>query len=348
MKISDQPPSQIYKIESFTEAKLPQKRENENLLLAPGQLVKGRVVGLTGDGKVLLDVGGQTVTVRSMAPLTPGSEIWLETGKGGDVSLLTLAAKKGAVQDFLKLFIAGAPLSAAGGRGLSELFSSLAEKFAPGMAASEQTMLGSVIAAVGDGAPDPEAIKVLALLLGRASGQSKELLALLDSLSAKESLLKPQLKPTADKMAKIMAAHQEINSQPAQGNSQNFFLFPCFFAGESGWGEWLFSLEQAQAPGKDGQYSLSFFLEMSRLGALVLQATIDGKKITGAFQLETKEAREHLEANVPELVHILEERGYSPVSFVCRLKSENVFRQLKAALEEKADIKRFSLLDVSV
>lgn len=348
MKISDQPPLQIFKIESNVAGKHAQKRESDDLLLAPGQLVKGRVVGLTGDGKFLLDVGGQTVTARSLVPLTPGSELWLETGKGGSVPLLTLAAKKGAVQDFLKLLVAGAPMSAAGGKELSDLVSALVTKLAPGLAAAGQTMIGSVMAATGGGVPDPAAVKVLALLLGGATGQSKELLDLLDSASAKESLLKPQPNAAADKTVKILAAHQEINSLPPPADGRNFLLFPCFFTGASGWGEWLFSLEQEEGPGKEERYSLSFFLEMSSLGAMSLQATIAGRKITGAFQLETEKAKAHLAASVPELVHILEGQGYSPVSFACGVKSENIFRQLKEALEEKAVIKRFSLLDVSV
>ena len=100
MKISDQPPLQIYKTESTAVGKPAQKQEGDELLLAPGQLVKGRVVGLAGDGKFLLDVGGQMVTARSLVPLTPGSELWLETGKGGSVPLLTLAAKKGGGAGF--------------------------------------------------------------------------------------------------------------------------------------------------------------------------------------------------------------------------------------------------------
>ena len=349
MKIADQPSLQIFKIESTAAGKPAQKKEGDELHLAPGQLVKGRVVGLTGDGKFLLDVGGQMVTARSLVPLTPGSELWLETGKGGSVPLLTLAAKKGAVQDFLKLLIAGGPIPAAGGRALADLVSSLIGKLAsPGMAAAGQTMIGSVLAATGSGVPDPEAIKVLALLLGGATGQSKELLDLLTGPAAKASLLQSQPNAAADKPAKILAAHQEINSLPPQADSQNFLLFPCFFAGETGWGEWLFSLEQEHAPDKEEQYSLSFFLEMSSLGAMSLQATIAGRKIAGAFQLETDKARDHLAASVPELVHILEKQGFSPVSFGCGVKSENIFQQLKEALQEKADIKRFSLLDVSV
>jgi hypothetical protein len=346
MKVSEQPPLPVFKIESSAVGKAARDRESEALRLPPGQLVKGTVVGLTGDGKILLEVGGQTVTARSLVPLTPGSELWLETGKGGEVPLLTLAAKKGAVQDLLRLLVAGTPVTAVG-KGVSDLASSLAAQPGPGLAAPGQTLLGGILAATAGASPDPEALKVLALLLGGAAGHPKEFLDLLDTVAAGKSL-KPQMPNAAEKAAKILAVHHEVNSQPPAADQQNFFLFPCFFAGAAGWGEWLFSLEQDHAPGEKEQYGLSFFLEMSNLGAMSLQATVAGRKITGTFHLETEKARDHLAASVPDLVQILEKQGYAPVAFACGVRSENIFRQVKEALEEKAAIKRFSLLDVSV
>jgi len=87
---------------------------------------------------------------------------------------------------------------------------------------------------------------------------------------------------------------------------------------------------------------------MSRLGPLALQATIADKTITGQFLLASEKARSHVEENVQELVHLLGKQGYHPVGFTCRVSKENIVSQLKEALEEKAAIRRFSLLDVNV
>jgi nitrogen regulatory protein PII-like uncharacterized protein len=349
MKISEQSHLSIYKIEPGTGPKIPASKSPDNLPFAPGQLIKGTVAGFTGDGKVLLDVGGQTVTARTLVPLTLGSELWLETGKGGSFPLLTLAAKKGAVQDFLKLLISGAPLPSSNEKGLSGLLlSSLLPGLAPDATVGGQIMTGSVIAATSGGESFPEAIKILTLLLGGSSGPQMEISQLLDTIDQKESTLKPALQPAAEKLVKILAAHQEINSQPPQTTDRNFLLFPCFFAGNAGWGEWIFSMEKEADPARGEVYSLSFFLEMSRLGPLALQATIANRTITGQILLESEKAKSHVEDNVQELAHILEKQGYHPVSFTCRVNKENIVSQLKEALEEKAAIRRFSILDVSV
>lgn len=348
MKIAEQPHLSIHKIEPGPGTKVPVSKAPDNLPFAPGQLIKGTVVGFTGDGKVLLDVGGQTVTARTLVPLILGSELWLEAEQGGSSPLLTLAAKKGAVQDFLKLLVAGAPLPSASGKGLADLLSALLPGLAGEATAGGQLSAASVIAATSGGESFPEAIKLLAMLLGGSAGPRKEISQLLDSFDQNESPQKPALQPAAEKLVKILAAHQEINSQPPQTTDQNFLLFPCFFAGNAGWGEWIFSMGKEADPAGGEHYNLSFFLEMSRLGPLALQATIAGRTITGQFLLASDQARSHVEDNVQELVHILEKQGYHPVSFTCRLNKANIVSQLKEALEEKAAIKRFSLLDVSV
>jgi len=492
MKITEQSHLSIYKIETGTGQKAPVSKGTDNLPFAPGQLIKGTVAGFTLDGKVLLDVGGQTVTARTLVPLTLGSELWLETGKGDSSPLLTLAAKKGAVQDFLKLFISGTPLPSSNTKGLSDLLSALLPELASQATVGGQVTTGSLIAATSGSESFPEAIKILTLLLGGSSGSQQEITRLLDSLNPKQAMLKPVLEPGmkklvkilsgaqkeiaqlldplnpkqamlkqgpeagmdkllkiltgaqkeiaqmldllgqnkanlklglepgmdklvkiltgaqkeivqmldllgqnkanlklglepgvdklvkilagtqkeiamlfdsldqkaamlkpglepgAEKLVKILAAHQQINSQPPQTTDQNFFLFPCFFAGNAGWGEWIFSMEKRADPAGGEHYSLSFFLEMSRLGPLALQATIAGRTITGQFLLESEKARSHVEDNVQELAHILGKQGYHPVSFTCRVNRENIVSQFKEALEEKAAIRRFSLLDVSV
>lgn len=243
MKISEQSHLSIYKIEPRDGQKVPISKSPDNLPFAQGQLIKGTVAGFTGDGKVLLDVGGQTVTARTLVPLTLGSELWLETGESDSFPLLTLAAKKGAVQDFLKLLISTAPLPSSNAMSLSDLFSSLLPNLVPEATAGGQIIAGSVIAATSGGESFPEAIKILSLLLGGSPGPQMDISQLLDTIEQKETMLKPLLDPTTEKLVKILAAHQQINCQPPQTTDQNFLLFPCFFlrempAGVSGFFPW--------------------------------------------------------------------------------------------------------------
>ena len=347
MKISDQ--LAVSKIEPATSGKA-QGREGSSTTKTPlfsaGQLIKAKVAGFTAEGKILLHVGGQTVTAETLVPLDLGSEVWLEVGKGGALPTLQLAAKKGAVHDFLKILISSSSSPLAHSKELSSLLLSLQSHFSAEEAVSSQTTNTTLAAASVAGHPQPEALKVLAMLLGQG-GKIKIDLA---ETALKEGVVKHELQQvaqTAERLTKLMTAHQEINSQPAGPGTDNFLLFPCFFSADSGWGEWLFSMEK-ERESQEEHYSLAFFLQMSKLGPVSLKATISDKEIRGEFLLETDRARAHFSSHVPELSSILENLGYKPVSFSCRTNPANIMQQLKETLEEKAAIKRFSLLDVSV
>jgi len=81
----------------------------EKLELVAGQIVKGRVVGSKGEGKVLLAIGDRTVSARSLVPLAKGSEVLLEVKEAGAMPWLTLAGKKGLAQEVMRLLLGEAP-----------------------------------------------------------------------------------------------------------------------------------------------------------------------------------------------------------------------------------------------
>ncbi|MCB2181693.1 MAG: flagellar hook-length control protein FliK [Desulfobulbaceae bacterium] len=314
---------------------------------SPGELLKAVVNGFTEDGKVLLDIGGRLITAKSMTPLTLNSELWLEVAKGGDQPLLSLAGKKGAVQNFLKSFLAHSQqLSPQTSKpALPSLLSTLLPPSAQGLPLTDQVAAGSIIAAHVDQKPAPEMLKLVAMLLGGKTDIKNELFST-DIKTGTEKLLQGTDLHHAEKLIKILSAHHEVNSQPPAPSNENFFLFPCFFASQSGWGEWIFSMEQDG--GEEGNYTLAFFLEMSNLGPLTLRASISDRSFSGEFRLRTEKARAFLATQLPELEAILRKQHYSPVSLTCKISSENLVQQLKKTLEEKAAIKRFSLIDVSV
>ncbi len=336
MKIVDQPVKNLIPSSRHTDGKATLSDEGKTGF-SPGTLLKGKVTGLTDDGKVLLEVNGRIVTAKSLVPLSVGSELWLEVGKGGSLPLLALAGKKGAVQEFLSFFISNSPQSPSSPGQLSSLLSSFflnsSSKIGPDIPSLSTAMAAS---STVDGNPAPVAVLALSMLLGDNPSLKKDVAAPV-ALSA----------DAADKAGRIMVGHQEINSRPIPADNQNFFLFPCFFAGQSGWGEWLFSLERGEG-GEQEQYSLAFFLEMSSLGPLTLQVKIHDRSLTGEFYLATEKARDYLAANVSELSLLLERQGLSPVSFSCQVSRANILHQLKETLEEKAGIQCFSLLDIKV
>lgn len=309
-----------------------------------GDLIKAKVMGLGGDGKVILDVNGKTITAQSLIELKVGSELWLEIGKGGSLPVLALAGKKGAVQDFLKILLSGSLASAGttGGKAPASLPSPLIQETPQG-----GTTQAALAAALIAGEPDADIMRTLIALLSGRPTTKKEFSDPAAGLTRQKTTEEIGSHP-ADKLTRLMTAHQEVNSQPPQGSNQNFYLFPCFFAGNTGWGEWLLALERDAAQKDKDSFSLSFFLDMSGIGPLAIHAAVADTAISGEFCLQSEKALQHIAANVPELRRILESRGYQPVAFSCRLDSNNIVSQLKDKLEQKASLHRFSLIDISV
>ncbi len=314
--------------------------------LTAGQIFKATVINMGADGTVLLDVEGKQLTAQSLVPLAKHSELWLEVTKGGSQPQLTTAVTKGAMQDLLKFFIAGSTLPATGAK-LSHLLTTLATHLTPETPPDPLPLLTSIAGATSSDKPIPEALKSLVMLLTERSETKNELIDLLSRSNQQKKPLPAELLPL-EKLAKSISTHQEINSQPPTPNNPNFFLFPCFFAGESGWGEWLFSRETTEEEKGKEQYTIAFFLEMSRLGPLSLQVTLQESTLQGAFTLQNEKARDHIATQVPELVHILQKQGYQSVSFSCHTHPDSTLHHLKTALQEKIGRQKFSLVDISV
>ncbi len=303
---------------------------------AVGDLIKARVVAVASDGRVTLDVNGATLAARSAVPLTVGSELWLEIGAGGSLPLLALAAKKGAVQDLLKLLLSPGLAPGTGGE---------KAQGAPAHPVGLRAPAGSFAAPVGENAAS-ERVKLLVSLLSRQKLPKEEQDALLAAFSGRAT--RADLPSTAtDLLVRILTAHQEVNSQPPQPGHQNFFLFPCFFTGSEGWGEWLFSPEKADDQGNPA-YSVSFFLEMSALGPLAIHVSVRGAAISGELCPGSEKAQRFISERLPELSGALADLGYRPVALSCRRQAKALVAQLAEKLEQKASLERFSLVDLNV
>lgn len=336
MKISDAPANlqPLVKTPHADGIKADSQQQPVKIDLSPGQLLKGLVTGITEDGKVQLNVAGQTLTARSLVTLTEGKELWFEVSRGGSLPLLNLAGKKGAVQDFLKLFLSINQLSLSGQK---QLFSEISALFSDNQNLSSQnkTLLATMIAATQGKEASPQAVRVLTALLGTNP----------DGIPAQKADLSTL--PLYSNVKQTITAHQEINFQPPQQDNQNFYLFPCFFAEQNGWGEWLFSLER-QEPSSAERYSLSFFLEMTNLGPMAIMATITDKTIRGEFSLQTERARSHLASSLDSLAASLKNQGYTAVHFSCSINKKEFIQQFKETLEKKTSTARFTLVDITV
>lgn len=332
------------------------------LALTPGQLLLARVVGLTEGGRALLTIQGQTVTAESSVPLQVGDEVWLEVKQGGERPWFVLADKKAAAYEVLRTMMADTPALGRALRGLQE-FAGLPQSAGP-MATAPAARLEALLAGLAnlavDGRPAPEAVvQLLAWLHGSGGAAGKGQAAqrldqqLADALAAgRQAGGALAAGPKAVDLAKLggfLEQLSNLNAQPPAQDQSLFFMFPCFFSGAAGWGEWLVSLDQEGRGDADKAptMALEFFLEMSRLGDVHLRFTMTGQAVQGEIDLSDDQTRAHVEAMLPELTAALEGQGRGPLTIRCRTSPRRHLQHLKAAMADKARLRDATLFHVT-
>ncbi|MFQ6757565.1 MAG: flagellar hook-length control protein FliK [Deltaproteobacteria bacterium] len=325
-----------------------------SVLFGQGQLVRGEVTGITPEGKVVLDIGGQLVEARSEVALKPGSTLWLEV-RQTEPLWLRVADKKGATQEFLRQYCAD---PAAMGKGLRALlglaFLADAEKGLAEQAGMLQNFANTAVGAE----PDPDRIiRLLSMLgsgaVGEESGSSQEggkLQELLALLTAdKTAILGKPNAAAMQKLGLLLELQGEINVLPASPQQTQFLLFPCLFAMGAGVGQWLFTLDSGEdqaATGEERGYALSFFLEMSRLGEVQIQIRVKDRSLQGECVVGTEAVREYLAPQLGELDELLGKLGYETVHFSCRVAKGSMLESLKSGMEAAAQLESVRIVDL--
>lgn len=327
-----------------------------------GRLLQGRVVSAGGDGRVVLELAGERVSARSSVPLTPGREFWFEVRQGGSEPHLALADKKGAMYRFLQQAAGGfgdlsrlgqlAPLLKAGGLATepADLLGRLALGPEPGPEKIIQLAswlraanlgpgggsgvgAGGAVGAGGGGGVAPAALPemlqnlLVALQRSQSAGGDREMLATLSRISG------------------VLEAMVGVNEQPPAPNQAPLWLLPCFFAMDAGAGSWLLTREESGGEDQEEITTVAFFLEMSRLGELQLQARVQGEHLQGDFFLADAKAAAFMWGRLGELQQRLENLGYQ-VELRCRVSAAPLLPALKEAMERSVGGEARRLIDI--
>jgi len=318
------------------------------LLLGQGQIVRGQVLGFTPEGKLLLAVGGQTLEARSEVALKVGSSLWLEV-KQEEPLWLGLADRKGAAQEFLRQYISD-PSSME--RGLRALLSLAVQSETGPILAGQDEFLRSVAQLmVGRDADPAQVVRLLSLLgsgEGSVSGQLPEKLQEL----LRDIALDPGRFPDKEglaamqKLAGLLDLQRELNALPPAANQSLFLLLPCFFAMGAGSGHWLLGLDRDEEGGGEQGCTLSFFLEMSRLGEMQIQAKVKGDSLRAEFVVGSTAVRDYLKPRLLELGESLSGLGYAPVSLFCREGEVSLLSALKKGIEDGVKLDGLRVVDL--
>ena len=333
-----------------------------DLQLTPGQLVLGKVAGFSDQG-LLLDIAGRLVAAESHVALQVGQEVWLEVKEGGERPWFIVADKKVATREMLRALLAD---TAVLGKAASTLTDAPRAGLAPGLAARLEALLADFAAVVVGGEPEPEAVIRLvawlgggrpvdsgpprALYLERLGVRLAEILAAGGEAEPEVAGEAASARVSLKKMADFLEMVQQLNGRPLSSDQQLFYLFPCFFSGASGWGEWLIGLdrEAGKKGAAGGMVDLEFFLEMSRLGSVHLRFVLEGQAVQGEITLVDEPLVDYLRGQLPDLSRAIEGFGYGPVRIHCRQSSRNLLQGLKEALEDKARLRPDALFHVTV
>ena len=316
------------------------------LLFGQGQVVRGEVKGLTAEGQVLLEIGGQIVAARSEVALKPGSALWFEVQETEPL-WLRVADKKGAAQELLRQYCAD---PAAMGKGLRILLGLALLADAESSLADQAVALQNFAnAAIGPEADSGRIIRLLAMLGGGPDvGKFHQLVALLGE--DRGGLLGKGNAASLQKLGLLLELQDDFNALPASARQAQFLLFPCAFAMGAGVGQWLVSLDRGEdqaATGEDRGYTLSFFLEMSRLGEIQIQLRAKGKTLQGECVVSNEEVREYLALQLVELEELLGKLGYESVHFFCRVARVSMLESLKVGLETAAQLGNVRIVDLT-
>ncbi|MCA1905429.1 MAG: flagellar hook-length control protein FliK [Desulfarculus sp.] len=323
-------------------------REDSLAGLGPGRVVKAEVAGQEAGGLYRLRLMGQDLVAESQVPLKTGQRLNLTVVATKPQLVLSLGAQAAAERARAGQNALGAALQALLlgrqrlGGDLATLLRHDPQKTPPptpqagqAMASVRELAQGLVLdqAAAGDpqylkrllsdagmdlearlarlaadggrGKP-PDSLRTLLPGLTRSLAPELALLTVSDperAAALREFLL------AAQNLGEHFAANQRLNAELLPRQALIFLGLPMLLGDQLRQGELLLGLPQDQGDQEGQGASLVFFLELTALGALTVEARLHGAALSGRFLVEDAQRAEFLEEMLPELGERLERLG---------------------------------------
>ena len=322
-------------------------REDTLAGLSPGRVVKAEVAGAEPGGLYRLRLMGQDLVAESHLPLKTGQRLDLTVVQTKPQLVLSLGAQAGAEAGRAGQAALGAALQALllGRQRLGPDLAALL-RWDPQKAPPPNPQVGRVMdqvrelvrglvldpASAGDpgylkrllsgGGMDLEARLARMVAAGGRGELPANLRALLPELvrtlapelallAANEPERAAALKEfllAAQNLGDHFAANQRLNAELLPREALFFLGLPLMLGDQLRQGELLLGLPQERD--RDGQgTSLVFFLDLTALGALTIEARLQGASLIGRFLVEDAPRAEFLEGLLPELGQALGRLG---------------------------------------
>jgi hypothetical protein len=326
---------------SPSEISLQKESHLESLLtLSKNEIIEGTVLKSFPLGKALLFIRGRRVVARTTVPLTEGSVLSLKVQQKAPVLTFQLLGTRPADLDTLSIALILSAVKENLWRSTSE---NIAHYGLSGEALStfKKLMDDLSLGLFSKSAPDLLRVLIdksgmsweakLRKALGHKSIEGDNLAKLVDGdlkgLASKFLGLKGERAVLLKRLVSTLTHVQTLNYLGLKQQGRVFLPVPIQLP------DGLFTVAQLliQLPRKGGNAyrrkkarkdlsRITFLLDLSVLGPLRADLTIQGKAIEGRFLLTKKEAKACVEKGMPILATRLEERGFSVRSMECHLK----------------------------
>jgi len=322
--------------------------------LVPGQLLKAQVLEITNNGKAVLEIQGQKLLAEMEILLfKPGDFLWLEVKETGPMPVLMPATQKGIISDLARLLLINNPLIGKAleevlgltdqGKANSLLSGPWAEivKFLNETAIKDDAVLVKLLMTITHGLRPGNEIQTR----GQMVPEQPAVGTLPIHVQTGESIRSGVLR-----FVELLQTMSSLNAHNAADPFSSFYIFPCWFGNGTGWGEWLFSMDEGvrdESSQKGYKYTLNFYLNMSRIGPMHLVVKVAETALDGSFSSADQEVLDYVEQNVAELCEAMKKLGFAPVHFSCRHAQDPLLPQLVAALQEQGKVDNLRFLDLT-
>ena len=335
----------------FSTAKvcLRSKENAQSLLkLLKNEVVEGKVLQSFSSSDALLLIKGRRVMERSHIPLREGRILSLRVEETIPIPTLKLLGIKFSDSNAVNISILLSAIKENAWKSTFEnihrcrlpkealsLFKELMHDLSRGLfLKSTSELLWELIDKSGLNWEAKLRKILLGKKIGRATTLDKLIQGDLKGMSSRYLALKEEDGVFLKKFVSVIKNIQLLNHVGLEQNRKIFLPVPMQFPdGLFTLGQLLIHLPQKEEKSdtrkriNKNPLRITFLLELSHIGPLRMDFTVNGKDIEGRFLMTKEEIKLLINNNIPSLINTLKDRGFSVCSIECHLKSPEIVKQ---------------------